>query len=303
MKTALAKVARSIARDGPQPSFRLCGDEAVEQRVLALAAAHPAHELRVVPKPYLGLDQDGEPVPVGGGDRAQRGLDSLSRHQGLDANAILDRQFDEQVELRVEVVEDRAPRQADLRLEPCDRRAFVPVPGERAAGASRISARLASRWSWPTFGMTSLYKTVRTYLLFRDVRNRSLAGLIAAELVSLTGSAMTFVALPWFVLQTTGSTAKTSWVLAAELLPVVIVGIPAGSVIVRLGAKRTMLISDAVRGPLLVVIPILHHSGHLSFPALLAVTFAIGVFTAPYSRRLGPSCRRSWVTMSAASPR
>jgi len=114
------------------------------------------------------------------------------------------------------------------------------------------------------------------------LRNRSLAGLIAAELVSLTGSAMTFVALPWFVLQTTGSTAKTSWVLAAELLPVVIVGIPAGSVIVRLGAKRTMLISDAVRGPLLLVIPILHRSGQLTFPALLGVAFAIGVFTAPY---------------------
>ena len=114
------------------------------------------------------------------------------------------------------------------------------------------------------------------------LRNHSLVGLIAAELASLTGSAMTFIALPWFVLQTTGSTAKMSWVLAAELLPVVLVGIPAGSVIVRLGAKRTMLISDAVRAPLLIVIPILHRSGHLSFPALLAVTFAIGVFTAPY---------------------
>ena len=114
------------------------------------------------------------------------------------------------------------------------------------------------------------------------LRNRSLVGLIAAELASLTGSAMTFIALPWFVLQTTGSTAKMSWVLAAELLPVVLVGIPAGSVIVRLGAKRTMLVSDAVRAPLLIVIPVLHRSGHLSFPALLAVTFAIGVFTAPY---------------------
>ena len=114
------------------------------------------------------------------------------------------------------------------------------------------------------------------------LRNRSLVGLVAAELASLTGSAMTFIALPWFVLETTGSTAKMSWVLAAELLPVVLVGIPAGSVIVRLGAKRTMLISDAVRAPLLVVIPILHRSGHLSFPALLAVTFAIGIFTAPY---------------------
>ncbi|HEX6761939.1 MAG TPA: MFS transporter [Gaiellaceae bacterium] len=113
-------------------------------------------------------------------------------------------------------------------------------------------------------------------------RSRSLSGLIVAELISLTGSAMTFIALPWFVLQATGSTAKMSWVLAAEMLPVAVVGIPAGSVIARLGAKRTMLISDAVRGPLLLVIPVLHRTGHLSFPALLAVTFAIGVFTAPY---------------------
>jgi MFS family permease len=114
------------------------------------------------------------------------------------------------------------------------------------------------------------------------LRNRSLVGLIVAELVSLTGSAMTFVALPWFVLATTGSTARMGWVLAAEMLPIALVGIPAGSLISRLGAKRTMLLADAARGPLLLVIPILHHSGHLSFAALLGVTFAIGAFSAPY---------------------
>jgi len=114
------------------------------------------------------------------------------------------------------------------------------------------------------------------------LRNRSLAGLVSAELVSLTGSAMTFVALPWFVLAITGSTAKMGWVLAAELLPVAIVGIPAGSLIARLGAKRTMLLSDAGRGALMFVIPILHRTGHLSFAALLGATFAVGVFTAPY---------------------
>jgi MFS family permease len=114
------------------------------------------------------------------------------------------------------------------------------------------------------------------------LRNRSLLGLITAELVSLTGSSMTFVALPWFVLATTGSTAKMGWVLAAEMLPIAIFGIPAGTLISKLGGKRTMLISDAARGPLMLVIPILHRTGHLSFPALLATTFAIGVFAAPY---------------------
>jgi predicted MFS family arabinose efflux permease len=43
-----------------------------------------------------------------------------------------------------------------------------------------------------------------------------------------------------------------------------------------------MLISDAARGPLMLVIPILHHYGDLSFAALLGTTFAIGIFAAPY---------------------
>jgi MFS family permease len=72
------------------------------------------------------------------------------------------------------------------------------------------------------------------------------------------------------------------WVFAAEMLPVAIFGIPAGTVIAKLGAKKTMLISDAARGPLMLVIPILHSTGHLSFAALLGTTFAIGIFSAPY---------------------
>jgi len=120
--------------------------------------------------------------------------------------------------------------------------------------------------------------------MFRDMlwRNRSLLGLLSAELVSLTGSSMTFVALPWFVLVTTGSTAKMGWVLAAEMAPIGLLGIPAGSLIARLGAKRTMLLADAARGPLLTVLPILFWTHRLSFPAVLAATFAVGCFTAPY---------------------
>src|SRR5436305_5370887 len=100
-------------------------------------------------------------------------------------------------------------------------------------------------------------------------RDRSILGLITAELVSLTGSSMTFVALPWFVLITTGSTARMGWVLAAELVPMGVFGIPSGSLIGRLGAKVTMNISDAARAPLMALIPILYWTGHLSFAALL----------------------------------
>ena len=113
-------------------------------------------------------------------------------------------------------------------------------------------------------------------------RNRSLLGLVTAELVSLTGTSMTFVALPWFVLVATGSVAKMGWVLAAEMLPIALFGIPSGALIARLGAKKTMVISDAARGPLLMVLPILKWTGNLSFGWILVTTFAIGCFAAPY---------------------
>jgi MFS family permease len=130
--------------------------------------------------------------------------------------------------------------------------------------------------------MAVLYKTVRTSYYPAVLRNRSFLGLIAAELVSLTGTAMTTVALPWFVLATTGSTAKMGWVLGAQLLPMGLLGLGAGALIARIGAKRTMLLCDAARGPLMLVLPVLHWTGHLSFGALLAASFAVGCFAAPY---------------------
>ncbi len=51
------------------------------------------------------------------------------------------------------------------------------------------------------------------------LRDRSLAALLTAEIVSGLGSWMTFLALPWFVLVTTGSATRMGIVLAAELVP------------------------------------------------------------------------------------
>jgi MFS family permease len=113
--------------------------------------------------------------------------------------------------------------------------------------------------------------------------NRTLVSLTLAEAVSGMGSAMTFVALPWFVLVTSGSPTRMSVVLAAEILPMAIFGIPSGSLIARYGARRTMLACDALRAPLIAAVPILHWTGHLSFGALVALVFASGIFFAPYT--------------------
>jgi MFS family permease len=113
-------------------------------------------------------------------------------------------------------------------------------------------------------------------------RAHTLAALVLAEAVSSTGTAMTFVALPWFVLSTTGSAPKMSVVLAVEIAPVAIFGIPSGSVVARLGARTTMLVSDALRAPLIALIPLLYWTGHLAYGLLLALVFLIGLFSAPY---------------------
>jgi MFS family permease len=93
---------------------------------------------------------------------------------------------------------------------------------------------------------------------------------------------MTFLALPWFVLVTTGSPARMGVVLAVELLPVALLGIPSGALIARLGARQTMVIGDFARAPLMISIPLLHTADLLSFPLLLVIVFLIGCFIAPY---------------------
>jgi MFS family permease len=114
------------------------------------------------------------------------------------------------------------------------------------------------------------------------LRSRPLAALLSAEAISSLGSQMTFLALPWFVLVTTGSAAKMSIVLAVEILPVALLGIPSGALIAKLGARTTMVLGDAGRAPLMLAIPLLHQAGVLTFPLLLVFVFALGCFIAPY---------------------
>jgi MFS family permease len=113
------------------------------------------------------------------------------------------------------------------------------------------------------------------------IREPSLLALLAREVVSLAGSQMTWVALPWFVLTTTGSATKMAFVVAVEAAALGIVGFAAGNIAARLGARRTMLVADAARAPLMALVPVLHFTDRLSFPLLLAIVFAVGAFGTP----------------------
>ncbi len=107
--------------------------------------------------------------------------------------------------------------------------------------------------------------------------------ILTAEGISALGSHMSFLALPWFVLTSDGGSAtRMGTVLTVGVLPTALLGIPAAEVVQRLGVRRTLLLSDVCRAPLFAAIPLLQLAGLLSFPALLALVFMIGAFTAPY---------------------
>ena len=120
------------------------------------------------------------------------------------------------------------------------------------------------------------------------LRRPPLLALFSAEILSTTGAQMTWLALPWFVLTTTGSPARMSLVMAAELAPLPLAGILGGSVVTRIGARQTVLACDLARAPVMALVPTLHLLGVLSFPLLLGLVFVLGAFWAPHfsSQRL-----------------
>jgi len=114
------------------------------------------------------------------------------------------------------------------------------------------------------------------------LRDRRILALLCAETVSTSGSEMTWLAVPWFVLATTGSPTRMGFVVAAGVAGAALFGLPGGALLARVGARQTMLIADACRAPLVLAVPVLHWTGALSYPLLLAIVFAESAFFGPY---------------------
>jgi len=114
------------------------------------------------------------------------------------------------------------------------------------------------------------------------VGSTQIRAIVAAEVVSSIGSSMTVLALPWFVLATTGSVTKLGLVLGIGSIPFVTLPLPAGSLIARIGARQTMVVADAARLPLLAAIPALYSLDALSFPLLVVLVALTNVFTAAH---------------------
>ncbi|MBA3492511.1 MAG: hypothetical protein H0T55_10660 [Rubrobacteraceae bacterium] len=96
-------------------------------------------------------------------------------------------------------------------------------------------------------------------------RRLPLLAMLSATALSVVGNSLTFVAVPWFVLQTTGSAAKTGLTGGVVTLAAVLAGFFGGPIVDRLGFKRTSVVADLASGATVAAIPLLHHTVGLAF--------------------------------------
>jgi len=134
-----------------------------------------------------------------------------------------------------------------------------------------------------------------TGTLTTSTHRAPLIALLIAGAVSHVGSALTLVAVPWFVFQTTGSAAKTGLTGAAATLPFVIAGIFGGAFVDRLGFRRASVAGDITSGIAIMLVPLLAATGSLAYWQLLVLLFLGTLCNAP-----GATARRGMLPELAA---
>ena len=110
---------------------------------------------------------------------------------------------------------------------------------------------------------------------------KPLYGFLVADAISLSGTRVSMIAIPWLVLTTTGSAAQTGLVAFAEMLPLVVVKALAGPLIDRIGARRVAITCDVLSMLVVGLFPLLHLAHALSFPALLVLVAVAGGLRGP----------------------
>jgi MFS family permease len=110
---------------------------------------------------------------------------------------------------------------------------------------------------------------------------RPLVALLSASGISLIGTRLSVIALPLFVLITTGSPTRTGLVAFAEMTPMVLAQALAGPITDRVGPRRVSVLCDLVSGSVLALIPLLYALDRLSFGALLVIVAFLGLARGP----------------------
>ncbi|MFF2191358.1 MFS transporter [Streptomyces sp. NPDC058157] len=112
-------------------------------------------------------------------------------------------------------------------------------------------------------------------------RRTPLGALVAASGISSLGMAATLVAVPWFVLHSTGSGTRTGLIATAEVLGLLCSAVLAGPVVDRLPVRATSVGADLLTAAAIGLIPLMHAWGALPLPVLIVLVFLVGAARGP----------------------
>lgn len=105
--------------------------------------------------------------------------------------------------------------------------------------------------------------------------------LAIANAISQTGNSITALAVPWFVLITTDSASRTGLAGAVIALSPVFAGLVSGPIVDRLGFRVSSIVSDALSGVTVALIPMFYLLDWLTFSQLLILLFLSTFFDVP----------------------
>ncbi|WP_431908254.1 MFS transporter [Nonomuraea jabiensis] len=97
--------------------------------------------------------------------------------------------------------------------------------------------------------------------------------LLSANALSVTGNVLSMLAVPWFVLETTGSAGLTGLAAFATTFPIVISAAFGATLVDWLGFRGASVVSDLVSGVVVLAVPALFLTTGLSYPFLLLLLF------------------------------
>ncbi|HCY84412.1 MAG TPA: hypothetical protein DHV36_04685 [Desulfobacteraceae bacterium] len=101
--------------------------------------------------------------------------------------------------------------------------------------------------------------------------------LLSGQLVSQVGDKCHMIALAFWVLETTGSTGKMGAVLAASLIPSLVLGLFSGAVIDRYSRKAIIVGTDVIRGLVLLIFAWMMAAGQVNFTVVLVLQVILSV--------------------------
>lgn len=113
------------------------------------------------------------------------------------------------------------------------------------------------------------------------MRHHDFAMVWSAATVSVLGSQVTIIAIPFIAITMLGATVfEVSLLAAVEMLPFLLFTLPAGAWLDRVRRRPVLIGADIVRGCVLLSIPAAYLTHSLTLPQLYTVAFVTGTATA-----------------------